>query len=145
MPRNSKLHTITTAGRDQGKTFLITEMPAAKSFKWACRALLAMAHAGVELPDEITPEMGLAALAIAGIRSMSGLQWRELEPLMDEMMTCVQYAPDQANPQVVRGLMMDVDIEEVTTLVELHAEVWTLHTGFQFPVAEWTSKMATGQ
>lgn len=144
MPRHSKVHTITDqTSRDFGKTFLLTEMPAAQGFKWACRALLACAHAGVELPEEITPEMGLTGLAIAGVRSMANLQWREVEPLLAEMIACVQLCPDPANPGVIRPLM-DVDIDEVATLVELHAEVWTLHTGFQFPAGLFSQMKPVG-
>ena len=43
MARKVEYITIDQEGRDQGKTFKITEMPALKAEKWATRAFLALA------------------------------------------------------------------------------------------------------
>ncbi len=74
--------------------------------------------------------MGMAALAVVGLRTFAGVAWAEAEPLLDEMMECVQIQPDPKRPEVpVRALVED-DIEEVTTRALLKSEVLELHTGF---------------
>ena len=51
MARKVSNYTVTKEGRDLGKTFVITEMPASRAEAWATRALLALMAGGVELPD----------------------------------------------------------------------------------------------
>lgn len=115
-----------TAGRDAGKQFLLTEMSAIKAEKWATRALLAM---GREIPDEIRTA-GMAAMAVLGLRTMLSMKWEDAEPLLDEMLTCIQIIPDpKKNPTFLRKLE-EVDIEEVKTLLDLRLEVFALHTDF---------------
>lgn len=111
-------------GRDKDKRFLITEMPATPSEKWAARAFLALAHAGIDIPDELRGA-GMAAIAIVGITALSRVSWAEAEPLLDEMMACVQ----SVQPAITRPLIEE-DIEEVATRVWLRGEVFELHTGF---------------
>lgn len=131
--RKTEIFTVTTPGRDKGKRFVLTEMPAMKAERWAYRALLALAHSGVELPDDYK-SMGLQALAIAGLRALQGLEFGEAEPLLKEMMDCVQIMPDPANPGLVRPLqnneMEGDDIEEVTTIIDIRKRLFALHTDF---------------
>lgn len=131
--RKTIIFQVTDEGRDKGKSFILTEMPAAQGEKWAMRALLAVAHSGIELPDEIDPQMGLAALAVLGIRALAKVSWIEAEPLLDEMMACIKMQPDPANPDVIR-MFMDEDTEEVLTRLKLREEIFKLHTGFSLPV-----------
>lgn len=51
MARKTKLVTIAAEGRDKGKCFLIREMPAMQSEKWAIRAILALGRADAEVED----------------------------------------------------------------------------------------------
>ena len=104
--RKTKTVTVHIKGRDEGKQFLLTEMPASRIEKWAARALLAVAHSGVEVPEEVTGA-GMAALAVVGLRALSGVSFAEAEPLLDEMMGCVQIIPDPAHPAIVRRLSPD--------------------------------------
>jgi len=97
--------TITEDGRDKGKTFVLTEMPASQAEKVGQRMAFAMALA-----------------ASSGDAS-------RLEALMDEVMRCVQVRPDPARPEIIRPLVED-DIEEIETRVRLRREVAELHTGF---------------
>lgn len=104
-------------------------MSAAKAERWATRALLAVARSGVDMPDGAA-EAGMATLAVIGLRALSFISFEEAEPLLDEMMECVQIIPDpEKNPNFVRQLVED-DIEEVSTRLYLRAEVFELHTGF---------------
>lgn len=128
MARSTVNYTVTDDGRDFGKVFVLTEMPASKAESWAMRALLALMASGVEVPEGFD-RMGMAAMAEVGIRALSGLKWEVAEPLLAEMMECVQVMPDPGKPHVVRRLIEE-DIEEVATRVKIRAEVWKLHTGF---------------
>lgn len=135
--RKTQTVTIDREGRDQGKTFLITEMPAVQAERWAMRAFFAMANAGVDLPDDVA-DAGMAALASFGLRALGAIRWEDAEPLLDEMMGCVAFVPDRAKPEQTRKLM-DEDIEEVSTRLELRRAVWELHTGFFSGVESSTS------
>lgn len=48
-----------SAGRDAGKVFRITEMPADQAERWAVKAFLAAAKGGITLPDSAA-ESGFA-------------------------------------------------------------------------------------
>ena len=133
MARNTLNYTVTDEGRDKGKTFVLTEMPASKAESWAMRALLALMAGGVEVPDGFE-RMGMAGMAEVGIRALTGLKWEVAEPLLAEMWECVQIMPDPSKPHVVRALI-EQDIEEVATRLKLRGEVWKLHTGFLKAVA----------
>ena len=130
--RKDKLVRIDAAGRDQGKTFLVVEMPPRKAEKWAARALLALGRA--DLPDE-WKEAGMAGLAMVGIRAFLSMPFDLAEPLLDEMLECVYAVPDASKidqftkKPIVRALIED-DIDEVATLLALRSEVFELHTGF---------------
>lgn len=130
-------HTIEDPGsRDHGKTFRITEMPASKAEKWAMRALLAAAKSGLDIPPEML-SAGMKALAFIGIQMLSNIQFEDAEPLLDEMMQCVQIR----EPSVVRALTED-DIEEVRTRILLRQKVLDLHVGFS--TADAISKPTSG-
>lgn len=131
--------TITAEGRDKDKTFILTELPAAKAERWAMRALHVMSVSGVEIPDEAILG-GMAVVAIVGLRALFAGPPAEFEPLMDEMMSCVRMKvaalPDG------RPLTED-DIEDVTTYIQLRDEVLKLHTGFS--IADALKMMASAQ
>lgn len=129
-----------TAGRDKGKRYLITEMPADQAERWATRALLALANGGTQLPDGVL-DAGLAGFAsmagvfVMSIRSLNGLRYADVEPLMNEMMDCVQYLPsgaNPANPLPPQALFSgeNSQIEEVQTRMALRGEVLQVHTDF---------------
>lgn len=128
MARRQTRVTITEEGRDKGKCFVIDEMPASRAEKWATQALLAVSRAGINLPDEAMGA-GMAGVAVMGLTAIGNLAWHDLEPLMEEMWTCIRIAPDEKRPEVIRALVED-DIEEVSTRLRLRAEVLELHTGF---------------
>lgn len=134
--RREKIITITTAGRDQNKTFLLREMPADQGERWAIRALLALANGGAKLPDGVL-DAGMAGLAVTmpalvavGLRTLGGLKYSDIEELMDEMMGCVQYIPPGNLP--AQGLMSGVhsQIEEIGTRLQLRWEILQLHVDF---------------
>ncbi len=133
MTRKTKIVTIPapttgTENRDAGKSFLITEMDAVRAEKWAARALLAIAAGGVDIPPEVL-RMGAGAVMAAGFRSLVTMAFADAEPLLDEMLGCVQVVPDRRAPAITRSLDPE-DIDEVSTLLFLRSEVIELHAGF---------------
>ena len=122
--------TISDQGRDLGKTFVLTEMPASRGEKWGTKALIALTKAGIEVPDELMGS-GMAGIALYGINTLASasITFEDVEPLLDEMMECVQIAPDPRHLEVVRPLVED-DIEEIATRIKLRAEVFKMHVNF---------------
>jgi hypothetical protein len=135
--RKTKLVTITAPGRDKSKQFLITEMAADQGERWAMRALLALSRGGIEIPEGLF-EQGFAGLAsvlpyalVIGLRSLHGAQWAEVEPLLEEMMNCVQWVPPgtNADPALLQPIWpgANAQTEEVGTRLLLRREVLGLH------------------
>jgi hypothetical protein len=121
--------TITDEGRDKGKVFHIREMSAAQAEKWAIRIMSLAAKAGVDI-GTVNPQMGMAGVAMMGFNALMGASFDDLEPLLDEMMGCITVKPDPSNPAIVRPIIQDDDIEEISTRFKLRREVVFLHLGF---------------
>ncbi len=113
--------------RDAGKLFVVREMPASQAEKWAMRALLSVARSGIDIGQ--AAGQGMLGIALMGVTALLSASWDDAEPLLDEMMACIQIKPDPSNPNVVRPLIED-DIEEVRTRIDLRREVLELHVGF---------------
>jgi hypothetical protein len=111
-------------GRDKGKKFLLTEWGAKRVDDWIMRAIFGLGKAGVELPPEIL-QLGAAAIAYAIATQAAKIPSRLGRRLANELMDCVQIA----EPKMTRSLI-DEDIEDVTTLLKLKAEVLKLTFGF---------------
>ncbi len=127
MARSTKDVTITAEGRDKGKVFRLTEMSAAAGERWAIRAVLALGHAGYQVPDNFLGG-GMAVLASIGFSALLRIDFHDAEPLLNEMMACVTCVTDPASG-IVRPLIDD-DTEEVATRLFLRDEVAALHVGF---------------
>jgi hypothetical protein len=130
MARLTKLFTADEkCGRDSGKQFFITEMPAAQSEDWGFRAGLLLVNAGVNIPKN-AQKLGMMAVLSASISNIAGnLDWYALKPLLDELMGCVKIIPDPKNSTVMRDLIGD-DIEEPLTRAKLKKEALMLHLDF---------------
>jgi hypothetical protein len=141
MARKTKVVQIDEEGRDRGKIFVITELPASQAERWATRALLALARSGVDLPNNIA-SAGMAGIAIAGFQALAHIKFEDLQPLMEEMFTCIRIQRDPKHPEMTFPLLED-DIEEIATRLNLRAEVFTLHTGFSIPGVQSNSSTLT--
>ena len=128
--RKTREVTIAAEGRDQGKTFVITEMAASKAEKWGYRALSVAMRGGVDVGNAIN--LGMQGVAMIGIGALLSGAMDEAEPLLDEMMSCVKIrvAPVPGHPPTPPRDLWEEDIEEVATLLQLRQEVFQLHTGF---------------
>lgn len=139
MARRTKEVTIIAEGRDKGKLFVLKELPATKAEYLALQAMQLLIKSGAISGDDEVSEMGMQGLAIAGFQALGRIDPFQLKPLLEEMMTCVQgIKPDPvANPSFIRPLTED-DIEEISTMLTLRMEIFSLHTGFSMPVVPST-------
>lgn len=131
--RKEKIVTIKSDdqnNRDRGKTFHIKEMSSGQAERWAFRAFQALAKGGVELDPGVV-NTGMAGMAVMGLRALVTVPYYEAIELFDELFSCVSIIRDVAHPEVRMPLLED-DVEEVGTRIELKAEVFELHTGFSF-------------
>ncbi|QDX29555.1 hypothetical protein [Dickeya poaceiphila] len=154
MARKTLTFKVEAKNRDEGKTFLITEMPARQIEEWAIRVVSALMAANVEVPQPVysaiqklsagAPEneadnelynavlvSGMAALAKFALTALGKIPFAESRPLMDELMSCIQF---QATPTTTIPLD-DSHIEEMSTRFRLKTEVLKLHVGFLSAVA----------
>lgn len=126
--------TITDEGRDKGKVFRITEMPAVQAERWAFRVFQALAKAGVDMPANMF-SAGMAGIAVLSLKALALLPSQEAFELMDEMMGCVSVIRDPGGAPNVVTRLLDTDIEEVWTRVMLRDKILELHTGFSVAAA----------
>jgi hypothetical protein len=119
--------------RDNGKTFILTEMDAYSGQNWALRALLALVRGGIQLPEDAL-NTGWAGLAKYGLTAFLACSYGELEPLLEEMLGQAQYAhvDTKGKPvpptHIIRGV--NCQIEEIKTFLTLHKALFALHAGF---------------
>ena len=132
----SKTITIET-GRDKGKSFVITEMPAAQADNWAMRCLLALAGGGVEVEDAQSGMLGMARVALS---ALGRIPPEVSLPLLDELLGCVQTVLTDGSRRPLDVSLNDV--EDFTTLFRLRKEVFQLHIDFLLPALGLTSASA---
>lgn len=162
MARKVEVVTISSKGRDSGKSFQIKEMAVNRADKWANTALLAMLRGGVDVGNidfnlvmntlsksdapKVDPMGGmleLARISIAGLGNVTDTVGQELlDQLVNE---CVKIIPNGGS---ARSLIMpnpddpddetEGDIEEISTLWELRKASFMLHIGF---LAEGSSQI----
>lgn len=145
MARKTKTLVI-ESGRDQGKSFLITEMPVTRADKWANTALLAMLRGGVDVEnvnfplivDTITSKgnapkidpvggmLELARITTAGLGNVTETVGQEL---LDQLINdCAQVI---SSGGIVRQMLsIDDEIEDLKTLWMLRKESFLLHIDF---------------
>lgn len=144
MARKTKTVTI-ESGRDNGKSFLVTEMPVTKADKWANTALLAMMRGGVDVGgvnfpliiDTLTPSSapkidvsgGMLELARISIAGLGNVTETVGQSLLDQLIEdCVQVVPTGGAARPM--LSVDDEIEDLKTLWTLRKEAFILHIDF---------------
>lgn len=138
MARRTKVLTIDADGRDKGKILVLTEKDADSGAKWATRAILAIGNTGMDLPDDAL-SMGFAGLAAIGVKALFRVSAPQLQPLLDELLTCVQLQspnPAAGTQPIYAGV--NCQLEEVKTFLTIYMAVLDLHTGFSTPDAMQT-------
>ena len=126
---------VAETGRDLGKQFLITEMPASQAENWAIQVILAVGNAGIEIPEGLASQ-GMSGLMAIGYMNLLKIPFDAAKPLLDEMMNCVQIIPS-AN---IKRKLVEEDIEEVGTRLQLRKATWNLHMDFFLNESKLTSE-----
>ena len=126
---------VAETGRDLGKQFLITEMPASQAENWAIQVILAVGNAGIEIPEGLASQ-GMSGLMAIGYMNLLKIPFDAAKPLLDEMMNCVQIIPS-AN---IKRKLVEEDIEEVGTRLQLRKATWNLHMDFFLNESKSTSE-----
>ena len=144
MARKTKTLVI-ESGRDEGKSFLITEMPVTRADKWANTALLAMLRGGVDVGNvnfgliadtigvgdapKIDPMGGMLELARITIAGLGNVTETVGQELLDQLINdCAQVI---SSGGVVRQMLsIDDEIEDLKTLWMLRKESLLLHIDF---------------
>lgn len=144
MPRKTTRITIAEEGRDKGKAFVITELPADQGERWFIRALFAIGKSDADVTPEVIAG-GAASFAAWGLPALLQADHRDVEPLLDEMWECVMYshAPNIPLQSITPGV--NSQIEEVSTRFALRLAVMQLHLGFFIPEATPTSGPQEGE
>lgn len=119
----------TLGERDNGKTFVLTEMDAYSGQDWALRMLLAVSASGVQLPPGALGA-GWAALAPFALTALLDASYAELRPLLGEMLAQAQYEHNPQHPPQPIAAGPNCVIEEIKTFFVLHQALFKLHTGF---------------
>lgn len=134
-------------GRDHGKTFVLTEMPAIPADKWATQALSLIMANGLKVAEtEMTAGMEGLAAAI-GPDGGTGLDAREAmaivtalqHPSLESWWDCVQYQHKPNQPPMPIDKGENCPIEDIATIGFLRFRVLALHTGFFSPANGSTS------
>jgi hypothetical protein len=125
---------ISRVGRDNGGVFMITEMPAFQATDWFIRAMQLMVRAGLDVPPHIF-QMGAAGFMTMGLGAVLGglgkAPYGDVKPLLDELLTCVTtYQPPGAVQPLASWPVIQTQIEEPATILQLHEEIVSLHLGF---------------
>ena len=123
---------VTVEGDDKGKVFRLTPMDAWTAEKWGWRATSVLARSGVELPP-VDMLGNMVIVAAFGLQALMSASFAEAEPLLDEMLKCVQAVPDPANyPDLARPLVAS-DTAEISTLLWLRGQVLSSIRVFPWP------------
>ena len=134
------IYTVSDEGRDTGKKFKITEMPAFQAHKFALKAFSKAVRAGMNTPKG-AESSGMMALAKAGYSILVAMPFELSEELFDELFACVQVV---TSANIVRSVDSS-DIEEIQTILKLNKAVYELHVDF-FPAgSQLTSESEISQ
>jgi hypothetical protein len=127
MARRTKVVTIDSEkSRDHGKTFLITEMSADAAEWWAIRVTQGIVGSNPDADFDIFSG-SLPRLANFAFVGLAKIPADQLKPLMDEMKSCVSVLlPDGKTSRA----LLQGDVEDIMTWLELRKEVFEILTGF---------------
>ncbi len=131
MARREVDYTVTDEGRDKGKTYHLTEMSCVQAEKWAIRTMRAMLLAGIPVSAEMIAG-GIGSLANVNPALILNIDLDEVFALGEELMQCVSIKPDPMHPGLIRknAQMVESDIEEIRTRLNLKLAVYRLIVGF---------------
>jgi hypothetical protein len=128
-------------GRDHGKVFVLTEMPAELAEPWCTQAGLLLAQAaGIEQAPDAGEGAGALAALLPSVRLKNLRESKALQdPSLKAWRDCVKYQhlPNQDPQPLFEGDACQ--IEEMSTFSLLRAKVLELHVNFFTSGGESTS------
>ena len=134
--RKEKEITIEKDGRDKGKRFKIVEKSALDADRWANRVICLLLKTNPTLPEGVSAEeiqsmAGVVMLLKTALTSIGKANSEEIEALLDELLECCYFLPDNSSTSVklTRNSIESI-IEEVSTLWILRKEALALHCDF---------------
>lgn len=135
MTRKQITHIVESAGRDQGKEFLITEMSAWDADTLAQDIWRAMGDAKfTSIPADVIA-MGSAGLATLGLSVLSASKPEVAAAMRDKLLGTVEVVITSEIGQQVRKVL-PIDFEEVQTIRQLMDKVFEVNFGFLAVAAE---------
>lgn len=120
--------------RDNGKTFVLTEMDAYVGQRWAVKVLQTLGTGGLHIdPERLTG--GMAALASFALTALLRADSDRVLGLLDELLACAKYKHAEGVPlqAIIPGPRCPV--EEIATFYLLYRKLFEQHTGFSTPAS----------
>jgi hypothetical protein len=117
--------TITAEGRDKGRKYLLTEMPALQAERWARHAIMAMSREDLNIRAEVAA-LGMYGFILGGMQALAAGDVDAVDKLMDEMLPQIKIVEEK----ITRPLQGDGDFWEISTIKTLRQELIELHLGF---------------
>jgi hypothetical protein len=117
--------TITAEGRDKGRKYLLTEMPALQAERWARHAIMAMSREDLNIRAEVAA-LGMYGFILGGMQALAAGDVDAVDKLMDEMLPQIKIVEEK----ITRPLQGDGDFWELATIKQLRQELIELHLGF---------------
>ena len=135
MSNGLKTKTVTIEkGRDKGKKFLITEMPAMQADEWSHQLIEQASLSGVNLKDVDILNMntdsmkGMVEIGVGIFTVLGRIPYQiSREMKFDLLNRCVQLVPSSGNP---RACEWDQEILDFPNFTKLAFNVIELHIGF---------------
>jgi len=129
-------------GSDEGKTFVVSQMPLLRGDRWANRAALALMKSGVDVSalkgldgarsGDFTGMLDIAEILNAVLKALGGIEEHVAQELLDELLTVVKLKlPDGATrPIIVPTEHAPGDITSIATLWKLRIEAIKVNLDF---------------
>ena len=120
--------------RDNGKVFLIEEMPAYIAERWCYKALSGMIQGGLDVSLVANAiEFASEIMALLSLANFFRIDEATQNQLLDELMKYITIIPDNGKGKprkLIAGTQDSDDIQEASTLMELKLEALELNLNF---------------
>lgn len=130
---------VITEGSDEGKTFVVSQMPLLQGDRWANRAALAILRSGVDVSElkgiedgSFTGLMDIAGIVNVVLKALGGIDEHTAQQLLDELMSVVKVKlPDGSTRSVIAPTdTTSGDISEISTLWKIRIEAIKVNLDF---------------
>lgn len=132
-----------TEGSDEGKTFIVSQMPLLAGDRWANRAALAVMKSGVDVSAlkgldgldrgaDFTGLLDIAGIINAVLKALGGMEESVAQELLDELVKVVKIKlPDgSSRPIIAPTEYSDGDITSIGTLWKIRIEAIKVNLDF---------------